>query len=251
MNKTQNELELEAFRTATTAAEDETAPLPPALADRWTAAMLAAQGRSPKSAPAPLLVLDGAGDPRSPAVARPRRPNAVKERWRPLLPVSAFFAAAATAAAVLLLIGVYRPDGGPIPAYGLTVVASEELGGHRPSLVTRLTPDAVLQIVLRPEHSVHGDVKIRAFLEEGGVVRGWPVDMQRTDAGVFQLKQPVRSGPGLLPGHRYGLIFVVGQKGEGPSAEAVAEASRRPDATSVEGWQLVRGAIEILPRGGT
>jgi hypothetical protein len=125
-----------------------------------------------------------------------------------------------------------------LPAYRL------ELGGdaepHRPrSSAESLVTGEMLTVLLRPVEAVTGPVAVKAFVEQGGYRRAWAVHFERSEAGAFILRAPVRSLPSLKPG-RWRLSFLIGRPWALPPGPAAAHRLDPGDD-----WYLLEGELEI------
>lgn len=136
-------------------------------------------------------------------------------------------------------LGARRPGGLPaLPAYRLELSGDAE--PHRPRFSTEpLVTSEMLTVLLRPVESVAGPVAIKAFVEQGDHRRVWAVHFERSDAGAFLLRAPVRTLPGLGPG-RWRLTFLVGRPWALPPGPA---AARRLESS--DDWYLLDGELEI------
>lgn len=127
----------------------------------------------------------------------------------------------------------------PLPAYGVEISSSDELGEPRLDSAD-IAVDSMLFITLRPAEPVVGPVTLRVFLQsENGPERPWAVHLEQAPSGAFLLRAPVTALPGLRSG-RYRLSFVVGR----PSAIPPDPAAARRREASLD-WWLLDGKISI------
>lgn len=141
----------------------------------------------------------------------------------------------------------------PLASFEMKIPADDRVAGHSPepqpvvpaSPPSQLSLDSVLQVDLLPEHRVSKDVQAVAFLKSAESVAPWGVTLKRSEQGTFHLRGRVRDLPGLHLG-RWELIFAVGYPERMPSQTELAQRLASGGATSGEGWQILRGSLEIV-----
>ena len=126
-----------------------------------------------------------------------------------------------------------------LPAYRLELSGDTEPHRSPPGAEFVVTRE-MLTVLLRPLEPVVGPVRVRAFVEQGDHSRAWAVPFERSEAGVFLLRAPVRSLPVLGPG-RWRLTFLVGRPWALPPGPGAARG-RDPG----EDWYLLEGELEIV-----
>ena len=161
-------------------------------------------------------------------------------------------------AAVLSITVLLRGPGGPekreaVASYEITIPSDDRVAGSAPEEPppspiagpSRLSLDSVLQVNLRPQRQVSKDVQAVAFLKSGESIKPWPVTFVRSEQGTFLLRGKIANLPGLGLG-RWELVFIIGYPDRVPSPTELAQLLRSGAATG-DGWQILRGSIEIVP----
>lgn len=162
----------------------------------------------------------------------PEPESAARRRLTWLRVATPLTLAAGIAAAVLAL-----QPAPPLPSYEMTVHGGLKRlrSDEEASEVVRYRPGSRLQLVLRPEVPVGGDVVVEALLSDGQGLRPWPVTVERSAQGALRV-QPVQARE--TPG-RYRLLVVVARTGELPPPSAIV-----PEGGP--GYQVFERRLDIL-----
>jgi hypothetical protein len=167
-------------------------------------------------------------------------------RWWRVASVAAPLVAAAAVA-----LWIARPGsgvGGEIPSYALSVRGGDRdtraAGNDTSTGVVEVRPDSRLELVLRPEHRVVGEVGVRTFLARDGDVRAWSPSLELSPDGAFHLAGPAGALLGVSPG-TWDVLLVTGRPASLPDAPAVAAALREPSARHP--WQLLAARVHVVP----
>jgi hypothetical protein len=151
---------------------------------------------------------------------------------------------AAAAALFLLILG--RPsEPVPLPEY-----RAELLGGARdvrsgaesPSREVPLyRPGNQLEIVLRPEAAVEGEVAVRCFLDRDGDVRRWDVPAEISDRGSVRITGTIGRDLPIEPG-RVTLHLAIGRPDTLPDEAALQDHLATPSSRP---WKLLSTSFEV------
>lgn len=195
------------------------------------------------------------GAPPSPRPAALAQPRAASLWSRPRGRAAVF--AGLSLAAALTITAVLRGPGEPehreaVASYAISIPSDDRVAGSAteeppPSPIagpSRLSLESILQVHLRPQHQVSKDVQAVAFLKQGDSLSPWPVTFVRSEQGTFLLRGKVANLPGLGLG-RWELIFIIGYPEQVPSSADLAQLLRSGAVTG-DGWQILRGSIEIV-----
>lgn len=85
----------------------------------------------------------------------------------------------------------------PLPRYSLELAGAHDHRITRAARVAHLRPDALLDLVLRPQHPVTGAVQIGAYLGRERRLQPWAVHPVRSASGAFHLRAPLAELPDL------------------------------------------------------
>jgi len=148
--------------------------------------------------------------------------------------------AALAAAAALLLMFWRTPGPEALPAYSLSAHGGlEDVRGAAQREVVRVEPETRLELVMRPEGDVQGEVELRVLERMAGEVRVLDADVQRSPAGTLRIVESARQLFGERLGRR--ALSLIACR---PALCDEAERAVRRGPSSSEGAATVR-EIEI------
>lgn len=182
-------------------------------------------------------------------------PNVAPREPRRLLPfrpatfrLAGWLTAAAGVAASLLLLLRGFSTMPPLPVYTAELSGGVRAFRGEPGPSTRplvFAPGSTLSLVVRPEHTVTGDVEARAFLAQGAEIVPWEPEprLDISANGVVRLQGTIGREIKLQPGPLR-VWIVVGWRGKIPrTSELMAEL--RAGLLRDDHWQAVAADLRV------